>query len=114
MSDVEIADLLRGIGGTPEWLLRDRAALRLILPIFRADFAMRLSYAFRPQEPLDVPLTAMAATQDPKVATAHMSAWQRHTIGRFDLRTLPGGHFAVLERPETTHAIIRRALAAAR
>jgi medium-chain acyl-[acyl-carrier-protein] hydrolase len=113
MSDAEIADLLRGIGGTPEWLLRDPAALRLILPILRADFAVRLSYSFRAQEPLDVPLTAIAATRDPRAATAHMSAWERHTSGRFVPHTLEGGHFAVFERPEATHAIIRRALAAA-
>lgn len=113
MSDEEVADLLRRIGGTPEWLLRDRSALRLILPTFRADFEVKQSYVFHAAEPLDVPVTAIAATQDPRVEAERMGRWERHTANRFDLLTVSGGHFAVLEQAETTHGIIRHALAAA-
>ena len=42
-----------------------------------------------------------------------MRGWERHTTNRFELLTVAGGHFAVLEQAETTKRIIRRALAAA-
>jgi medium-chain acyl-[acyl-carrier-protein] hydrolase len=113
LTDGEVADVLRKIGGTPEQLLRDRTALRMIVPPFRADFQAKQSYAFRPEAPLEVPLTAIAATADPRVGASELQAWERHTTNRFDLFTLVGGHFAVLEQAEQTQRIIRRALAAA-
>jgi len=112
LSDAQVADTLRRIGGTPEHLLRDRTAMRLVLPPFRADFGVKQSYAFVPQEPLGVPMTAIAATADPRVGAAAMRGWERHTADRFELRTVTGGHFAVLEQAEATQRIIRRALAA--
>jgi medium-chain acyl-[acyl-carrier-protein] hydrolase len=113
LSDTQVAGVLRRIGGTPEKLLRDKSAMRLILPPFRADFQVKQSYVFRPQEPLDVPITAIAATADLRVGAAAMQGWKRHTADRFELLTLAGGHFAVLEQAEATQRIIRRALAAA-
>lgn len=113
LSDAQVADVLRRIGGTPERLLRDRTAMRLILPPFRADFQVKQSYACRPDLPLDVPVTAIAASADLRVGAAAMSGWERHTTDRFELLTLAGGHFAVLEQAEATQRIIRRALAAA-
>jgi medium-chain acyl-[acyl-carrier-protein] hydrolase len=113
LSDAQVADVLRRIGGTPEKLLRDKSAMRLVLPPFRADFQLKQSYAFLPQEPLDVPITAIAATADLRVGTAAMQRWQRHTTNRFELLTVAGGHFAVLEQAEATKRIIRRALAPA-
>ena len=114
LSDAQVGDMLRRIGGTPEKLLRDASAMRLVLPPFRADFALKQSYAFRPGPPLDVPLTAIAATADLRVGAAAMRGWEHHTTRRFDLRTVTGGHFAVLEQAAATQRIIRNALAAAR
>lgn len=113
LSDAQVADVLRRIGGTPEKLLRDKSAMRLVLPPFRADFQLKQSYAFLPQEPLDVPITAIAATADLRVGRAAMQRWERHTTNRFEQLTVAGGHFAVLEQAEATKRIIRRALTAA-
>jgi medium-chain acyl-[acyl-carrier-protein] hydrolase len=112
LTDGQVADVLRRIGGTPERLLSDRTALRLILPPFRADFQAKQSYVFRPDVPLDVPITAIAATADPRVGAPTMRAWEQHTTDRFELYSLVGGHFAVLEQAAATQRIIRRALAA--
>jgi surfactin synthase thioesterase subunit len=112
LTDGQVADVLRRIGGTPERLLSDRTALRLILPPFRADFQAKQSYVFRPDVPLDVPITAIAATADPRVGAPTMQAWERHTTDRFELFSLVGGHFAVLEQAAATQRIVRRALAA--
>ncbi len=113
LTDAQVADMLRRIGGTPEHLLRDKSAMRLVLPPFRADFELKQSYVFRPQAPLDVPITAIAATADRRVGAAPMRGWEGHTATRFALHTISGGHFAVLEQAEATQRILRDALSPA-
>jgi surfactin synthase thioesterase subunit len=110
MSEAQIAALMSRLGGTPESLLAEPALLRMFLPPFRADFVLKESYAYRPGPPLDVPLTALAATADQRVGTGEMAAWAGHTTGPFRLHTLVGGHFAVLEQPTVTHRLIAEAL----
>jgi medium-chain acyl-[acyl-carrier-protein] hydrolase len=110
MSEAQIAELLRRLGGTPEWLLAEPVLLRWILPPFRADFVVKENYRYRPGPPLEVPITALAASADPRVELGQMEAWGDHTTGPFRLHTLTGGHFAVLEQPAVTHRHITDAL----
>ncbi|WP_199239257.1 thioesterase [Streptomyces sp. ICBB 8177] len=112
MTDAEVVALLRRIGGTPEWMLTDPTVLRMILPPFRADFTVKESYACPPEPPLTVPVTALAATDDPRAGAADVAGWRDQTLGRFRVHTLTGGHFAVLEQPEVTHRHITEALRA--
>ncbi|SFC88088.1 thioesterase II family protein [Streptomyces aidingensis] len=102
LSDAQIVSLLRSLGGTPELYLSDPRVLRLILPAIRADLTVRNSYRYRPEQPLTIPLTAIAATSDARAPAPSLAAWRDQTVGRFRLHTLVGGHFAVLEQPETT------------
>lgn len=102
LADEQIVELLRTLGGTPEVFLSDHRALRLILPPMRADLMVRNSYRYRPSPRLDVPITAIAATEDPQVAVEWMAEWRWQTMYHFQLRTLVGGHFAVLEQSATT------------
>ncbi|MBB0245180.1 thioesterase [Streptomyces alkaliphilus] len=102
MSDEQVVALLRRIGGTPEWMLRDPSVLRMILPPFRGDFAVRESHEHRPEPPLTLPITALAADRDPRAGIRDMVGWRRETTGPFRCRVLSGGHFAVLEQAEVT------------
>ena len=111
MSDEEVVGLLRRLGGTPEQILADRSIRRLILPPFRGDLTVRDTYGYHPQPPLDVPITAIAATADPRAAVANMRGWGRQTGRRFRMHLLSGGHFAVLEQAEATRSFICDALA---
>jgi medium-chain acyl-[acyl-carrier-protein] hydrolase len=113
MSEAQIAALLSRLGGTPDWLLAEPALLRMILPPFRADFVVKETYEHRAGPPLDVPVTALAATADPRVEPGEMDGWGRHTTGPFRRLTLAGGHFAVLEQPAVTHRHIAAGLARA-
>lgn len=110
MTQGEVVALLRRIGGTPEWMLADPTVLRMILPPFRADFGVRDTYVYRPGQPLEVPITALAATDDPRAGTADVAGWRDQTTGRFTSHTLTGGHFAVLEQAAVTHRYIDLAL----
>lgn len=110
MSPAEVVTMLRRLGGTPEWLLNDPAALQIILPPFTADFCLKQAYRYGEEAPLDIPVTAIASTGDPRAGVEAMAAWHAHTSATFTWRTMPGGHFAVLEHPSTTLGFLAEAL----
>ncbi len=113
MTDAQVVALLRRIGGTPEWMLADPSVLRMILPPFRADFAVKESYRYLPEQALDVPITALAATGDLRAGIGSMDGWRRQTTRAFRSRTLVGGHFAVLEQADLTLRYLGEALRSA-
>jgi medium-chain acyl-[acyl-carrier-protein] hydrolase len=100
MSVAELAAELRRLGGTPEELLDDPDLLGRFQPLLAADFAVNEAYAYRPEPPLDIPITAFAATQDPLAGLTQMLAWDEHTTAEFRLHALNGGHFAVFDREQ--------------
>ncbi|MBR7833511.1 thioesterase [Actinospica durhamensis] len=110
MSQDRIVAWLRGLGGTPEAFLSDPRALAMILAPIRADLVVKNSYRYDPAPPLEVPITALASTDDPQADAASVGAWRELTVGRCATHTLPGGHFAVFEQAEATLQIIHRAL----
>lgn len=111
MTDAQVVDLLRKLGGTPEWVLADQSVLAMILRPFRADFSVKETYEYQPEPPLSTPITVIAGTDDPRAGIETMADWREQTTAPYRLHTVTGGHFAVLERPEVTHKIIAEALA---
>lgn len=67
--------------------------LNLVLPTIRADYAAIETYRFDSAPPLSCDITAMVGDSDPKASVDDVAAWSQHTLGRFDLRIFPGGHF---------------------
>lgn len=112
MTDAQIVALLRMLGGTPESFLSNPMVLRMILPAIRADLTVKNTYRYEPQQPLDVPITAIAGDTDPRASVESIAAWRDQTVRRFQTHTLPGGHFAVLEQPDATLGYFRKALSA--
>jgi surfactin synthase thioesterase subunit len=111
MTDTQILALVRALGGTPDDYLSDPRVLGFIMPVLRADLKVKVSYRYRPEQPLDVPITAIAATQDTRASSESMLGWRDQTVRRFQRATpLAGGHFALLEQPEAALRRIRRAL----
>jgi surfactin synthase thioesterase subunit len=112
MSRTQLVEMLRRLGGTPDWLLNDPQMADVILPPVRADFAIRETWTYRPEAPLTLPVTVIASTDDPRAAVADQERWREHTTGPFVSHTLHGGHFAVFEQPETTFGILHDGLSA--
>jgi surfactin synthase thioesterase subunit len=111
MSAAQVVQMLRRLGGTPEWLLADPGALNMILPAFRADFSVKETYEYAPGPPLRVPVSVLSSTDDPRAARELQGKWQDQTIGTFRHHTLVGGHFAVFEQAEVTRRHLAEALA---
>jgi surfactin synthase thioesterase subunit len=106
MTRPEVVQMLRKLGGTPDWLLNDPSVLEMILPAVLADFSVKETYPYVPEAPLLVPLTVIASTDDPRAPRELQARWQDHTFGEFTMHTLVGGHFAVFEQAELTHKYI--------
>lgn len=107
MAQPELVATLRRLGGTPEWLLADQSVLDMILPAIRADFAVKETTEYHREPPLDVPITALPSTRDPRADGESMARWRDQTTAGFRSHTLVGGHFAVFEQATTvTHRVV--------
>ncbi|MCZ4603611.1 thioesterase domain-containing protein [Streptomyces sp. Lzd4kr] len=111
MDLVELADLLRQLGGTPEEVLAEPDLLALLQPLLVADFSVNQGYAYTVEPSLDVPITAFAGIDDRGADVALTEPWAIHTAQQFALHALPGGHFAIFESAVTVHSHIAAALA---
>jgi medium-chain acyl-[acyl-carrier-protein] hydrolase len=111
LTDAQILTLVRALGGTPEEYLSDPRVLGFIMPVLRADLAVKVSYEYQPEQPLDVPITAISATEDARASAESMAGWRDQTVRRFQQASLNGGHFALLEQPGAALDCVRRALA---
>jgi medium-chain acyl-[acyl-carrier-protein] hydrolase len=106
----DLAAVLRGLGGTPEAVLRDEGTLRRVHPVLVADFAVNEEYDYQPEPPLAIPVTVFAATQDPGTSLAQAAAWAEHTSATFRVYPVEGDHFAVFERAAEVQQEIASAL----
>jgi medium-chain acyl-[acyl-carrier-protein] hydrolase len=67
--------------------------LELMLPTVRSDVRISDLYEYRPEPPLDIPITTFGGITDPTVTRDELAGWQQQTTGPFEQRMLPGGHF---------------------
>jgi len=84
---------LRELNGTPEEVLQHAELMRLLIPILRADFAVNETYAYKPEAPLEMGISAFGGLGDEEVTREDISRWAEQTRGRFRMRMLPGDHF---------------------
>lgn len=95
LPDDALVERLRHFGGVPEQLLANPAAMRLVIPVLRADVQLNDAYTFQPGPPLECPITAFGGQADTHVDHAGLAAWAELTRGEFALSTFPGGHFFI-------------------
>lgn len=95
LPEPELIAELRRLNGTPEEVLANRELMSLLMPLFRADSAIHETYVHQPEEPLDVPITAIGGTEDPKAGREEIEAWGLHTRAAFAARMIPGDHFFI-------------------
>ncbi|MBV9772453.1 MAG: thioesterase [Gemmatimonadetes bacterium] len=107
LPDDEMIQDLRRLGGTPEEVLQNAELMKLLLPLLRADSAIHETYVYPEEPPLDVPITAIGGTRDPKADEAETEAWRVHTTGDFNLRIVDGDHFFI----HSAQALVLRDLA---
>ncbi len=93
LSDAQLIDALRVMGGTPETVLQDVELMQMLLPIVRADLELIETYVGEPGPPLRCPITAFHGLADDEVSPPAIDAWREHTSGPFALHSFDAGHF---------------------
>lgn len=98
--DELVAELNHRFGGLPAAILAEPELMALFLPVIRADLTVLERHAFRPEAPLDVPITALGGDDDRRAGIEGLEAWRALTSAGFAMRRFPGGHFYLHEQRE--------------
>jgi medium-chain acyl-[acyl-carrier-protein] hydrolase len=99
LPDDEFMNELDQLNGIPAEL-KNPEAMKLLLPIVRADFQLVETYQFHPDEPFNFPISAFGALDDPRVNRERIDAWAIHTQAKFESHFFSGGHFFINETKE--------------
>jgi medium-chain acyl-[acyl-carrier-protein] hydrolase len=78
--------------GLPGSLLADSELQQIFLPVIQADFAVCETYTYRPDEPLDCPVSVFGGLEDRKVDYRKLGEWQMHTTKPLKLQLMAGDH----------------------
>lgn len=91
----EFLAALRRFAGTPEEILQNAEIMELIEPVLRADFCLGETYAYAPEPPLDLPVSAYGGVRDDEVTPEEVEAWGAQTSRAFHLKMFQGDHFFI-------------------
>lgn len=91
----EFLAALRRFAGTPEEILQNAEIMELVEPLIRADFSLGETYAYTPEPPLDLPISAYAGERDDEVSPDQVEAWREQTTREFRFKVFPGDHFFI-------------------
>ena len=107
VSDEELLARTAADGGTPSAVLANPTMSRMLLGMLREDDAVRAEFAREAGElRVDFPLTLIAARQDVYAPPEKVWRWAAHSTAAVHRVEIDGGHFAAVQRPKDTLAII--------
>jgi medium-chain acyl-[acyl-carrier-protein] hydrolase len=96
-SDAEFAALVAALNGTRGEVRGGTAAFAPFIPTLRADLSVIETYQYRPEPPLDMPISVFGGEQDPVASLDELRAWHVHSSESCTVQTFPGGHFYLHE-----------------
>ena len=99
LPDDEFINELDKLNGIPAGL-KNPEAMKLLLPIVRADFQLVETYEYHPDEPLNFPISAFGALDDPRVNRERIEAWSIHAKAKFESHFFSGNHFFINDTKE--------------
>jgi medium-chain acyl-[acyl-carrier-protein] hydrolase len=111
LEDDGFLERLAAIAGPSSTALRDRRMLLRLAPTIRADLELCETYTYRPEPPLTVPLTCLAAADDPEFTPDEVALWARQSSRDCALHVFTGGHLYLLDQRDQVLALIARELA---
>lgn len=102
----EFLSELKSMNGVPAQLLQNDEAMRLLLPILRADFRAFENYVHAADEPLSCPIVAFGSLDDPRMSREYIEGWSLHTTAIFKSFFFPGKHFFIHEAKDPILAML--------
>jgi medium-chain acyl-[acyl-carrier-protein] hydrolase len=100
LSDQELIEEIRFLGGSSEEALQNKELMDLLLPMIRADFIV--SEAIQKKAApvaLTCPVHVFAGTNDPEVPVESLSHWQHSCQHPISIDVLQGNHFFLHDKP---------------
>src|SRR5205085_10328077 len=85
LPEAEFRAELARFNGTPAPVLGHDELMRTLLPLLRADFAAAETYEYVAEPALDVPITAVGGSDDPRATAAELDAWREYTRAGFQV-----------------------------
>jgi medium-chain acyl-[acyl-carrier-protein] hydrolase len=101
---------LKRLGGTAGELLENTEVLDVLLPLFRADFALCETYTYLPKPPLKASISIFGGKDDTTVSLQEVSAWQEQTQGVCMRHHFAGQHFFLHTEEEQILAVVEQTL----
>ncbi|MGK5090749.1 alpha/beta fold hydrolase [Deltaproteobacteria bacterium TL4] len=103
LSEKQLWEELRLLGGTPKEVLANAELMQMITPTIRSDFQVCERYRYMNEPILDCRISAFAGKEDARVRPAEIEAWQEHSTKKVNFYVFPGGHFFHKENFESFH-----------
>lgn len=100
LSDDEMCDVLREMGGTSPAMLASPGIRKMILQAVRQDLRLLTDWHPPTSKPLPCPIAAFWGEEDNMAARSTMQGWGSWTCGEFSCDTFPGGHFYFSHDPQ--------------
>lgn len=82
-------------GDLPTIIKEDPEVLKLFLSILRADLTMMGRYQYKPEPPMNCPISIFGGSEDKSVTEEGLNAWHAQTTGTFTRMMFPGNHFFI-------------------
>lgn len=110
LDDRALLARVRDLGGTPPEVLASRELLELLVPVFRADFAVTETWVSPAEPPLELPMLVLGGLWDPRAPRPALEAWERHAAGPLRTVMFPGDHFYHRATPAPVLRVLREEL----
>ncbi|PXX71231.1 medium-chain acyl-[acyl-carrier-protein] hydrolase [Nocardia tenerifensis] len=108
--DEMLLEIVRMLGGTPDEVFADEQMRQSVLTLMRADLGVDQTYRYRPDPPLDVPITVLSGGDDTHVSMAELEPWTECGSAGVDIELVPGGHFFVMSHRDIVIRRVRHCL----
>lgn len=99
LDDDDLLSRIMALGGTAPELMDGGAMSRLLVRLFREDYAIRGEFHRQQDLLVDAPLLVVSAEDDRETSAARMAGWSAHTRGGSTHLSIEGGHFAAVDDP---------------
>ncbi|MDP2542686.1 thioesterase [Tenacibaculum discolor] len=109
LSDDELKEELREIGGMPEEVLQDNDIFDFFKPIIRADFqVLEDDNTLSKNIVIKSPIYALMGEKEEH--SSRIDNWKNYTYSSFNCSLFKGNHFFIYDHPESISVIIKEAL----
>jgi medium-chain acyl-[acyl-carrier-protein] hydrolase len=111
LSNEELWDEVRGMGGTPEELFANPELRELFFPVLRRDFKLVDTYEVVPgRDALNCPFVVLYGQGDSLTPAETLMEWAKYSSCKTTLHGFDGGHFFVFDRAEEVAELVNQYL----